>query len=100
MEDKKTQSENTHSMEPDPDKLVFTLSPVEKIPRMKPKKKISKYDIILDTFMKSKDTLFEISLEVKNVYYVHSQLKKRIEARKLKKISVFLLNHQLFLEKV
>ena len=103
MEENTAQSEHTSSIESESNNVVFTLSPVDEKPRKRGSKKASQSDIILDAFMEGKDKLVEIRSEGKNVHYLlyafRYELNKRIDARKLKKISTFILNKQLFLEK-
>ena len=60
----------------------FTLAPVDELPR-RAYRKGSKYDPILDQFIKSKQKNAKLQIEGKTANYIRTQMKKRLEARKL-----------------
>ena len=62
--------------------IKYEMKPVTK-KREKSKRVRSKYDPMIDEFIKSKQDLVEISVEDKDPSYVVTQLKKRIERRGL-----------------
>ena len=79
--------------------LKFDLKPVEKKPsRMY--RKGSKYDPILDAFMKGEANLVEVEVEWRDGNYLRTQLNKRIEARELEGVKVSVVNNVAYLEKV
>ena len=79
-------------------KVKFDLKPVKKKPsRMY--RKGSKYDPILDTFMKGEANLVEVKVEGKDPNYIRTQLSKRIEARELEGVNVSVVNNVAYLEK-
>jgi isocitrate dehydrogenase kinase/phosphatase len=63
-------------------------------------RKGSKYDPILERFMKGAAKLVEVSMEGKDANYLRTQLNKRIEARALKGVKVSVVNNVCYLEKV
>jgi hypothetical protein len=77
--------------------VSFDLSPVEKKPSRKYRKG-SKYDPILDKFLKDRNKLVLLEVAGKEANYVRTQLKKRIEARVLK-IDISVTNGKVYLEK-
>ena len=78
--------------------VKFKLKPIQRKPRRRYRKG-SKYDPILEAFIKGTDNLVEVTVEGKDANYLRTQLNKRIEVRKLKaKTSV--VNNVLYLEKV
>jgi len=78
--------------------MKFDLKPVEKKPSRRYRKG-SKYDPILDAFMKGNDPLVEVKVEGKDANYLRTQLNKRIEARGLRGIKTSVVNNVLYLEK-
>jgi len=79
--------------------LDFSFKPVKKKPSRKYRKG-SKYDPILDAFLKQPDKLCEIKLPDKDANYIRTQLNKRIEAKKeYKSIRVSVINNVAYLEK-
>ena len=79
---------------------VFSLEPVKKKPSRKYRKG-SKYDPILDAFIKGTDKLVKVSVENKDANYLRTQLNKRIDARELtKKVKVSVINNIAYLEKI
>jgi hypothetical protein len=77
----------------------FNLVEVEKKPSRKYRKG-SKYDPILDQFIKSKSTLVKVDVSGKEANYVRTQLKKRIDARNMgKQIEISVVNNVAYLEK-
>lgn len=84
--------------EVNPLKPMFTLEPVKKKPPRKYRKG-SKYDPILDAFIKGSNKLVSVTVEDKDANYVRTQLNKRIEARELKNITVSVVNNVTYLEK-
>lgn len=80
--------------------IKFSLIPVKKKPTRRYRKG-SKYDPVLDAFMKSSDELVEVKFEGKDANYLRTQLNKRIEVRDLKeKIKTSVVNNVLYLEKL
>lgn len=77
---------------------MFTLKPVKKKPARKYRKG-SKYDPILDAFIKGSDKLVSVTVENKDANYIRTQLNKRIEARELKNVKVSVVNNVTYLEK-
>jgi hypothetical protein len=77
--------------------VSFDLSPVEKKPSRKYRKG-SKYDPILDKFLRDKNKLVIVEVAGKEANYVRTQLKKRIDARELK-LEVSVTNNKVYLEK-
>ncbi|MCK4697186.1 MAG: hypothetical protein KAT53_02645 [Dehalococcoidia bacterium] len=63
-------------------KIRFEMRPVNE-KREKLSIKASRYDPIIDEFIKSGDELVEITVEEKKASYIASQLKKRIGVRRL-----------------
>ena len=85
--------------EEDSTELVFNLKGVKAKPKRKYKKG-SKYDPIIDAFLKMKEKLIEVTVPEKDANYVRTQLKKRVEARELgNKIEVSVANNICFLER-
>ena len=79
--------------------VKFDLKPVRRKPSRKYRKG-SKYDPILDQFIKGTVTLVEVSVEGKDANYLRTQLNKRIEAKKLgNKVKVSVVNNVAYLEK-
>lgn len=78
--------------------IKFDLKPIKKKPRRRYRKG-SKYDPILDAFMKGTDNLVEVTVEGRDANYLRTQLNKRIEAQKLK-VKTSVVNSVLYLEKV
>lgn len=78
---------------------IFQLKPVKSKPKRRYRKG-SKYDPILDGFIKSDETLVQVSVEGKDANYLRTQLNKRIDARKdTKGIEVSVVNNILYLQK-
>ena len=75
----------------------YKLSPVEDKPSRKYRKG-SKYDPIIDSFLEQESPLVEISLTGKDANYIRTQLKKRIDARRLK-VDISVVNNKVYLEK-
>lgn len=78
--------------------VKFDLKPITEKP-MRSLRKGSKYDPILDSFMKAKSDLVEVSIENKEANYIRLQLNKRIEARTLEGVKVSVINNVVYLEK-
>ena len=79
--------------------VKFDLKPVRRKPSRKYRKG-SKYDPILDQFIKGTETLVEVSVEGKDANYLRTQLNKRIEAKRLgNKVKVSVVNNVAYLEK-
>ena len=79
--------------------VKFDLKPVQKKPSRKYRKG-SKYDPIIDSFMKSEHELVKVEVPEKDANYLRTQLKKRIDARDLQdKIEVSVVNNIAYLEK-
>ncbi|MGQ9680211.1 MAG: hypothetical protein ACUVV4_05540 [Candidatus Bathyarchaeia archaeon] len=80
--------------------MKFSLNPVKKKPSRRYRKG-SKYDPILDAFIKSSDELVEVKVEGRDANYLRTQLNKRIEVRDLKeKIKTSVVNNVLYLERL
>lgn len=79
--------------------LIFSLKKTKEKPKRRYRKG-SKYDPILDAFIKGTDKLCKLEVEGKDANYLRTQMNKRIEARKLdKQIEVSVTNNALYLEK-
>ena len=79
--------------------VKFELKPVTKKPSRKYRKG-SKYDPIIDSFMKSEHELVKVEVPEKDANYLRTQLKKRIDARDLQnKVEVSVVNNIAYLEK-
>ena len=79
--------------------VKFDLKPVSKKPSRKYRKG-SKYDPIIDSFMKSEHELVKVEVPEKDANYLRTQLKKRIDARDLQsKVEVSVVNNIAYLEK-
>ena len=79
--------------------VKYELKPVEKKPK-RMYRKGSKYDPIIDSFLEGTENLVEVTVRGKDANYLRTQLKKRIEARGLKKVKTSVVNNVLYLEKV
>jgi len=80
--------------------VKFNLSPVEKIPKRKYRKG-SKYDPIIDKFLRGSDGLVTVEIKGRDANYIRTQLKKRIDARELTdKVDVSVVNDKAYLEKL
>ena len=79
--------------------LKFSLKHVEKKPSRRYRKG-SKYDPVIDAFLKSSDELVEVHIEDRDGNYLRSQLNKRIEARDIKEIKTSVINNILYLERI
>lgn len=77
--------------------IDYKLSPVEDKPSRKYRKG-SKYDPIIDSFLEQESRLVEISVTGKDANYIRTQLKKRIDARRLK-VDISVVNNKVYLEK-
>ncbi|GAF80615.1 unnamed protein product [marine sediment metagenome] len=78
--------------------VKFDLKPVEEKPRRKYRTG-SKYDAVLDAFMKGAAELVEVSVEGKEANYLRLQLSKRIDAREIGGVKASVLNGVVYLEK-
>jgi hypothetical protein len=79
--------------------IEFELEPVEKKPSRRYRKG-SKYDPIIDAFVKGDDNLVKVNIPGKDANYTRTQLKKRIDARDLSnKVEVSVVNNNTYLEK-
>ena len=78
--------------------VKFTLKPRKTKPKRRYRKG-SKYDPILDAFIKATDNLVEVQVEGKNANYLRTQLNKRIEAKGIK-VKTSVVNNVLYLERV
>ena len=78
--------------------LKFILTPTEDKPTRRYRKG-SKYDAIIDDFEKQKYTLAKVSVDGKEANYLRTQLNKRIDARKMKNISISVVNNICYIEK-
>ena len=59
----------------------------------------SKYDAVLDAFMKGATELVEVSMEGKEANYLRLQLSKRIGAREIGGVTASVVNGVVYLEK-
>jgi len=78
--------------------IDYNLIPVKSKPLRKYRKG-SKYDPILDAFIVGEANLVQVSIVDKDANYLRLQLNKRIEAKKLEKIKVSVVNNVVYLEK-
>jgi len=62
-------------------------------------RKGSKYDPIIDTFVKGKANLVSVNVEGKDANYLRTQLNKRIDAQNITNIKVSVVNGICYLEK-
>ena len=76
---------------------AFKVTPIEKKPS-RSYRKGSKYDAMLDAFIKANIPLAKIEAEGKTANYLNTNLRKRIDARELKGISVSTTNGECYLE--
>lgn len=80
--------------------LQFTLATVGEKPSRKYRKG-SKYDPILETFMKGRRDLVSVNIPEKDGNYIRTQLNKRVEAKDLQeRIKVSVINNVCYLEKI
>lgn len=80
--------------------MKFYLNPVKKKPSRRYRKG-SKYDPIIDAFMKSSEDLVSVDVRGRDANYLRTQLKKRIDARDLQdKLEVSVVNNVAYLEKI
>lgn len=80
------------------DALKYNLNVVDEKPT-RTYAKGSKYDPIIDEFLKLKHPLVQVNTE-KDPNYLRTQLMKRITARELSNVSVSVANSEVYLEKV
>jgi hypothetical protein len=80
------------------DDLKFELTPVDEKPSRRYRKG-SKYDPIIDAFIEGNEDLVMVAAEGKDANYLRTQLKKRVEARKLEGVRVSVVNNVTYLEK-
>ena len=86
--------------ESDSSTVTFNFKKVSKKPPRKYRKG-SKYDTILDTFLKGTDKLVTVEVDGRTANYIRTQLKKRIESRDmLNKIDLSVVNDLCYLEKL
>ena len=78
--------------------ISFNLEPVDEKPSRKYRKG-SKYEPIIDSFLKGKNNLVRVDVEGKDANYLRTQLNKRIEARDVKGVKVSVVNNVCYLEK-
>jgi hypothetical protein len=80
--------------------ITFNLEPVKEKPSRKYIKG-SKYDPILDQFIKTDTSIVEVIVKDKETNYLRTQLQKRIEVRGLdSKIDASVVNGICYLEKL
>jgi len=80
--------------------VKFSLKPVKRKPSRRYRKS-SKYDPIIDEFLKSPDDLVEVNVEGRDSNYLRTQLNKRIEVRELRaQVTTSVVNNALYLEKI
>ena len=78
--------------------VKFDLQPVGEKPSRKYRKG-SKYDPIIDTFVKGEANLVSVNVEGRDANYLRTQLNKRIDAKKIMNIKVSVVNGICYLEK-
>jgi len=79
--------------------LNFELEPVEKKPRRRYRKG-SKYNPIIDAFVKGEHSLVKVEIPDKDANYIRIQLKKRIDVLDMNdNIAVSVVNGVAYLEK-
>lgn len=90
----------TENQTPEGSKDVgFSLSPVTVKPKRKYRKG-SKYDPMLEAFLKGTEKLVAVTVAGKSANYMRTQVSKRIEAvKKFSKIEASVVNNKLYLEK-
>lgn len=80
--------------------VKFEMTPVGKKPSRRYRKG-SKYDPIIDEFLKGENDLVKVSVKGKDANYLRTQLNKRIEARDLDdQVKVSVVNNVAYMEKV
>lgn len=80
-------------------KLNFRIEPVEAKPRRF--RQGSKYDPIIDEFLKGEERLVEVSVEGKSPHYLRMQLNKRIQLRELgEQLKVSVAGEVAYMEKL
>ena len=73
---------------------------MEKKPSRKYRKG-SKYDPIIDAFLKGDSVIVSVEIEGKEANYMRTQLKKRLDARNLSdKVDVSVINNKTYMEKL
>ncbi len=85
-------------VQPKPEKPEFTIKPVKEKPK-RAYRKGSKYDPIIEAFLKSKDKMVTLSIEGKEANYIRTQIDKRLTAKGVKTITVSVVNNICYLEK-
>lgn len=79
--------------------VKFDMTPVKKKPSRRYRKG-SKYDPIIDAFLKGENDLVEVSVKGKDANYLRTQLNKRIEARDLAdQVKVSVVNNVAYMER-
>ena len=79
--------------------VKFEMTPVKKKPSRRYRKG-SKYDPIIDAFLKGENDLVEVSVKGKDANYLRTQLNKRIEARDLAdQVKVSVVNNIAYMER-
>jgi hypothetical protein len=79
--------------------LNFEFEPVAKKP-IRRYRKGSKYDPIIDAFVKGEHNLVKVNISGKDANYTRTLLKKRIDARDLSnKVEVSVVSNNTYLEK-
>lgn len=80
--------------------VKFDMTPVKKKPSRRYRKG-SKYDPIIDAFLKGENDLVEVGVKGKDANYLRTQLNKRVEARALDdQVKVSVVNNVAYMEKV
>ena len=78
--------------------VSFNLQPVDEKPTRKYRKG-SKYDPLLDAFLSGTNDLVSVNVAGKDANYLRTQLNKRIDARNLHSLKVYVVNNVCYLEK-
>ena len=79
--------------------MNFTISRVNKKPN-RMYRKGSKYDPLIDSFLKGEHNLVSVEVPGKEANYLRTQLKKRIEKRGIKNVTASVVHNHVFLEKI
>jgi len=79
--------------------LKFSLKSVQKKPSRR-NRKGSKYDPVIDTFLKSNDELVEVNVEGIDGIDLRAQINSRMKARDIRAIKTSVRNNILYLERI
>lgn len=81
--------------------LSFKFAPIKEIPR-RAYRKGSKYDPVIEGFLKSNHAIAKVEIEGKDANYIRTQLTKRLDAdtKLRKKIEVSVINNICYLSRI